>query len=273
MIRSPWGRRLLGRLFSRRSLAVQAGTALVAGTLLAAASPASAVTPASEPSSYTAFDGTPPNGGNSTTTPPPNGGKNGQKNHKNGHKNGNGDGFEGCIDSSQQSNEKFLVYVPERDSLWVWKENRGAGTVDPWVQFTETGATNAGVPIPEGVVCATIVNKANTVAITVVTQNNSDQQVWQTECTVNPDNASNPFDPNERCEDFEELTPLPTNNVGNTSSSDSNSSNNSSYGPNTGDGATAATSGVPGAATMVGGALLGLALTVALRRRRGNIAA
>jgi hypothetical protein len=272
---SPWGR-LIGRLVSRRGLAIQASTALVAGALLAAASPASATTAPSELSAYTALDGTKPNG--SYTTPPPNG-KVGQKDGTNGYpkdkkhhkKHKNADGFGGCIDSSQQSNEKFLVYVPERDSLWVWKENRGQGSVNPWVQFTETGANNTGEPIPEGVVCATIVNKGSTVAITIVTQNNSDQQVWQTECSTDPDNANNPFDPNERCDEFEELTPLPVDMVTGTESN-TEAKNSSSNGPSTGDGATAAATGVPGVAAMAGGALLGLALTVALRRRRTNSA-
>ena len=189
--------------------------------------------------------------------------------------------FNGCIDSSQQNNEKFLVYVPGTDNdLWIWKENRGAGSVDPWVLFTETEGQNA---IPEGIVCATITAHGNEVAITIVTQNGTEQQVWQTDCTVNPDNANNPFDPNERCADFEELTPLPEDTASGPApepgrapapgNSDSSATTppvvGSPAGPNTGDGASMSTG--PGTATAAGGALLGLAITggaLALRRRR-----
>jgi hypothetical protein len=172
--------------------------------------------------------------------------------------------FNGCIDSTQQNNEKFVSYVPEPGQLWIWKENRGAGSVDPWVQFTDT-------PEDVDVVCATITAHGNNVAVTIVTQN-EEQQVWQADCTVNPDNANDPFDPNERCEDFEELTPLPDN----AAAGDNNGSGPimQPAGPGAGDGATA-TSG-PGAATAAGGALLGLAMTagtVALLRRRNHGAA
>ncbi|MET9022773.1 hypothetical protein ABZV93_22610 [Actinopolymorpha sp. NPDC004070] len=187
--------------------------------------------------------------------------------------------FNGCIDSSQQNNEKFLVYVPGTDNdLWVWKENRGGGSVDPWVLFTETEGANA---IPEGIVCATITAHGNEVAITIVTQNDTEQQVWQTDCTVNPDNANDPFDPNERCADFEELTPLPEDTASGPApeagraSAPGNSDSatppavGAPAGPNTGDGASMSTG--PGTATAAGGALLGLAITggaLVLRRRR-----
>lgn len=275
MSRSPWGRRLIDRLLSRRGLAIPASTALVAGALLAATPPTSAASTTSALTASVALDGT------NATTPPhgKDGHKDGKDGHKkdghkkDGHKDGRG-GFGGCIDSAQQANEKFLVYVPERDALWVWKENRGAGTVDPWVRFTETAATNSGVPIPEGVVCATIVNKGNDVAITIVTQNNSDQEVWQTECTVNPDNANDPFDPNERCDDFEQLTPLPVNNVGGKDGVKGGAKDGvkdgvkDQYGPPTGDGATATSSRALGVPALAGGALLGLAVIVALLRKR-----
>ncbi|GAA4994560.1 hypothetical protein [Actinopolymorpha pittospori] len=172
--------------------------------------------------------------------------------------------FNGCIDSSQQNNEKFVAYVPEPGQLWIWKENRGAGSVDPWVQFTDT-------PADVDVVCATITAHGNNVAVTIVTQN-EEQQVWQADCTVNPDNANDPFDPNERCGDFEELTPLPDA----AAAGDNNGSGPIMRpgGPRAGDGAVASSG--PGAATAAGGALLGLALTagtVALLRRRGHGAA
>ncbi|MGW0232094.1 hypothetical protein ACWDWO_27610 [Actinopolymorpha singaporensis] len=184
--------------------------------------------------------------------------------------------FNGCIDSSQQNNEKFVVFVPGTDNdLWIWKENRGAGSVNPWVLFTETEGAN---PIPEGVVCATITAHGNDVAITIVTQNDSTQQVWQTDCTVNPDNANDPFDPNERCADFEELTPLPEATAsgpaperGRAYGSEPAPAVGAPIGPNTGDGASMSSGS--GTATTAGGVLLGLAITggaLALRRRRFN---
>jgi hypothetical protein len=237
---------MIGRLFSRHGLAAQASVALVAGSMLAAASPASAATTAArELGTSVAADGT--------------------TNDKDGHH--KPDGFEGCIDSSQQDNDKFLVYVPKRDSLWVWKEDRGDGSVDPWVQFTETPANGGSDPIPKGVVCATIVAKGNDVAITVVTQKDHKQDVWQTECTVSPDNITNPFDPNDRCDPFERLTPLPANG-GKDGIGGKDGVGYDPNGPRTGDGATAATEGALGVRTMAGGALLALALIVALLRKR-----
>ncbi len=188
--------------------------------------------------------------------------------------------FNGCIDSTQQNNEKFLVYVPEPGQLFIWKENRGAGSVDPWVQFTETADDQEPVPVPEGIVCATITAHGNDVAVTVVTKTGDVQGVWQSDCTREPDNAMFPFDPNgtvpngdARCTDFEELTPLPAVASGD-AGTDSGTDRSSPRGPATGDGATASTS--PGAATAAGGALVGLAMTagaVALRRRRSHVGA
>jgi Collagen triple helix repeat (20 copies) len=171
-----------------------------------------------------------------------------------------------CIDSSQQNNDKFLVYVPTAGDLWIWKENRGGGgDVNPWVPFVETDGAEP-TPIPEGVVCATITAHGNDIAVTIVTKTESGQQVWPTECTVNPDNVGDPFNPNTRCDKFEELTPLPTEDA----ASDGDSAGGSN-GPDTGDGATA--SNGPGKATLAGGALVGLSVTagaMVLWRRRDH---
>ncbi|MGW5360212.1 hypothetical protein [Actinopolymorpha pittospori] len=201
-----------------------------------------------------------------------------KKKDKKKHKKPVKNAFNGCIDSTQQNNEKFVAYVPEPGQLWIWKENRGGGSVDPWVQFTETAGTDTSpTPIPQTVVCATITAHGNNVAVTIVTQDEEDgQQVWQSDCTVNPDNANSPFDPNgdlpsgdPRCTEFEELTPLPDN----AAAGDSNGSGPivRPGGPGAGDGAVASSG--PGAATAAGGALLGLAMTagtVALWRRRNH---
>ncbi|MGH3491045.1 MAG: hypothetical protein ACRDP8_24415, partial [Actinopolymorphaceae bacterium] len=199
MIKSPLGR-LLRSLINRRTVGVHIGAAaVVLGGLAALSSPASASAATtnelgSAAQSYAA-DGTPHDGGN---------------HHKKKNK-------ALCIDSSQQNNDKFLAYVPERGALWIWKEGRGGqmSELSPWVQFTET-PDGEPTPIPEGVVCATITAHGNDVAVTIVTENKGLQQVWQTECTVNPDTAMDPFDPNgdlpngdPRCEEFVELTPLP----------------------------------------------------------------
>jgi hypothetical protein len=269
--KAPLGR-LLRSLINRRTLGAHIGAAVALGGLVALASPASAATtnePGSAAQSYAA-DGTPHDGGN---------------HHKKKNK-------ALCIDSSQQNNEKFLAYVPERGELWIWKEGRGGpnSELSPWVQFTET-ADGEPTPIPEGVVCATITAHGNDVAVTIVTENKGLQQVWQTECTVNPDNEQFPFDPNTRCEEFEELTPLPdttsgdANDLGSGGNDsqgydnhgyDNQSYNNqapNNHGPNTGDGATASASSGLGQTAMAGSALLGLAMiggTVMLRRRRGR---
>jgi hypothetical protein len=266
--------RFLRGLINRRGSGARIGAAVVLGGLVALSSPASASAVTSielgnAAQSYAA-DGTPHDG---------------KKDHKDGkHHKKKQEAL--CIDSSQQSNEKFIGYVPERGELWIWKENRGAGSVDPWVQFTQT-ADEEPTSIPEGVVCVTVVAKANTVAVTIVTEN-GERQVWQTECTVNPDTAEDPFDPNgilpngdPRCEEFEELTPLPDTISGDANDSGSGSSTEygysnqtpSSQGPNTGDGASVTASTGLGPAAMAGGALLALAVasgTVMLRRRRGQ---
>jgi hypothetical protein len=267
--KAPLGR-LLRSLINRRALGAHIGAAVVLGGLAALSSPASASAATtnelgSAAQSYAA-DGTPHDGG--------------KDHHKKKNK-------ALCIDSSQQNTEKFLAYVPERGQLWIWKENRGGKNsgLDPWVQFTET-ADGEPTPIPEGVVCATITAHGNDVAITIVTQNEWQQEVWQTECTVNPDNKNFPFDPNTRCDPFEPLTPLPDTTSGDANNSGSGGYHNDGYdnqsynnqapnnhGPNTGDGATASASSGLGQTAMAGSALLGLAMiggTVMLRRRRGR---
>ncbi|MGW5365975.1 hypothetical protein [Actinopolymorpha pittospori] len=187
-----------------------------------------------------------------------------------------------CIDSTQLKNDKFLVFVPgvagygqPDNQLWMWKENRGGGgNVNPWVLFTKTEGKN---PIPFDafkLVCATITAHGNNVAVTIVTLNETDQvlDVWQTDCTVGNDNASDPFDPNEDCADFEPLsgTQFDASGDGNGDSNEPiTPPEDAPNGPNTGDGASVSSG--PGAAIAAGGALLGLAIiggTLALRRRR-----
>ncbi|MEQ4206372.1 hypothetical protein [Actinopolymorpha sp. B9G3] len=267
MIKSPLGR-LLRSLINRRTVGVHIGAAVVLGGLAALSAPASAsvataIDPGSAARSFAA-DGTPHDGG---------------KDHKKKNK-------ALCIDSTFQGNDKILAYVPEKGQLWIWKENRGAGSVDPWIQFVETADTEP-TPIPENVICATVAVQGNSLHVTIVTDghsvkdavNNAAQRVWQTVCTVNPDNANFPFDPNgelpngdPRCEGFEELTPLPESNEAANEPREVSPSL-SSTGPNTGDGASASASGGVGPTAMAGAGMLGLALTagsVMLLRRRGH---
>lgn len=261
--------RLLRGLVNRRGSGARIGAAVVLGGLVALSSPASAgaataIDDLGTAAQSYAADGTPHDG---------------KKDHKNKQK-------ALCIDSTFQGNDKILGYVPEKGQLWIWKENRGAGTVDPWIQFVETADTEP-TPIPENVICATVAVQGDSLHVTIVTDghsvkdavNNAAQRVWQTVCTVNPDNANFPFDPNgelpngdPRCEEFEELTPLPESNEAANEPREVSPSL-SSTGPNTGDGASASASGGVGPTAMAGAGMLGLALTagtVMLLRRRDH---
>jgi hypothetical protein len=264
VIKSPRKGLLSGRsLISRKSVGAYVGAAVLAGGLFGLSVPAQATSAsgtnaaAAKTAQQVPMDGT------------------------NGHKK---KAKQVCIDSTFQGNDKILAYVPEKGQLWIWKENRGAESVDPWIQFVETADTEP-TPIPEDVICATVAVQGDFLHVTIVTDGHSGKdavnhaapKVWQSVCTVNPDNENFPFDPNgelpngdPRCEEFEELTPLPeSNEVANEPREVSPSQ--SSTGPNTGDGASV--SGGIGPATLAGTALLGMAATagiVAVRGRRSN---
>jgi hypothetical protein len=81
---------------------------------------------------------------------------------------------------------------------------------DKWVQFTQTGNED----VPENIVCATVtIRGANAgdggLHVTVLTRENGNQRVWQSDCETQPNIPMNPFNPNTRCAEFVQLTPLP----------------------------------------------------------------
>jgi hypothetical protein len=122
-----------------------------------------------------------------------------------------------CIDSANQSaDRKFVGYVPGEPAgqLWIWDEGRPDD--EKWVHFTHTEDDETHT-VPENIVCVTLSIRGASggtgggLHVTALTRNpdNDVQEVWQSDCDTNSPGPGVEWDPNEQCQDFEELTPLP----------------------------------------------------------------
>ncbi|MEU6409846.1 hypothetical protein [Microbispora sp. NPDC046933] len=113
-----------------------------------------------------------------------------------------------CIDSTNHGGDKWVSYVPQPGRLFIWRPAGGGGLPAAWLQFTRG--------VPANVVCSTVTVTDDLLHVTVLTRdpNTGTKRVLESDCTINPNNANFPFNPNgnlpngtPRCTAFRELSP------------------------------------------------------------------
>lgn len=122
-----------------------------------------------------------------------------------------------CIDSTSHGNDKWISFVPSIGRLFIWRPAGGGGLPAAWIRFTQTAGPPAR-PIPANVVCSTVTVTGNILHVTVATRSpiTGVKRVFESDCTIEPNNANFPFNPNgtlpngdARCTPFTELSPTP----------------------------------------------------------------